>query len=126
MKFEEACSEIDYILEHMNPVDLEKIPEEVRQFFKDSKSILYKVKLDETKNLYEQELKEETKAFIKILNAKYFNEEEKEELNNILRQKEEIEDKEVNNITTTTEMIVYKKNIFAKLRNFVLKIFKRK
>ena len=58
MEFEEACSEMDYIFEHMNPIDKDKIPEKVRKFFKDNKSIFYKVNLDPSKNLEEQELKE--------------------------------------------------------------------
>ena len=50
MEFEEACSEMDYIFEHMNPIDKDKIPEKVRKFFKDNKSIFYKVNLYIQKN----------------------------------------------------------------------------
>lgn len=123
MEFEQACSEIDYILEHMNPSDLKKIPKEVINFFKENKSILYRVKLDETKNLYEQELKDETKAFIKILNAKYLGgEKEKQELTDILNDNEIIEE-----VTSTeTGMIVYKENIFLKIFNKILKWVKNK
>lgn len=122
MEFEQACSEMYYILEHMNPVDLNKIPKEVINFFKENKSIFYKVNLDETKNLYEQDLKDETKAFIKILNAKYLaGEEEKEKLNNIINKKEKI--KEEKNIKI--EMIVYKENKILEIINKLLKFFKR-
>lgn len=123
MEFEQACSEMDYILQHMHPKDLNKIPEDVINFFKENKSILYRVQLDETKNLYEQELKDETKAFIKILLAKYFGgEKEKQELNNILNLEEKIEEtKEV-----VTDMVVYKENIFSKIINKILKWIKIK
>lgn len=86
MEFEQACSEMNYILEHLNPVDKKKIPEAVINFFKENKSIFYKPELDVTKKLSEQNLKDETKAFIEILDKKYFNgvhsEQNSENLNN--------------------------------------------
>lgn len=120
MDFEIACSEIDYILNNMNPTDLSKIPQDVIKFFKDNKSVLYKVKLDVTKNLCEQELKDETKAIIKILNAKYFGgKEEKQKINDIIKI-EEIEEK----LNTKNEMIIYKENKLTKIINKILKFFK--
>ncbi len=120
MDFEIACSEIDFILNNMAPTDLSKIPQDVIKFFKDNKSVLYKVKLDVTKNLYEQELKDETKAIIKILNAKYFGgKEEKQKINDIIKN-EEIEEK----LNTKNEMIIYKENKLTKIINKILKFFK--
>lgn len=72
MEFEKACSEIDYILSNMSPDDIDKIPQQVRDFFKKNKSNTYKVNIDVSKQLKDQELKDETKAFIKILYIKYF------------------------------------------------------
>ena len=40
MEFEQACSEMDYILEHMNPNDLKKIPKDVINFFEENKEKL--------------------------------------------------------------------------------------
>lgn len=122
MEFEEACSEMDYIFENMNPIDKEKIPQKVIKFFKDNKSIFYKVNLDSTKNLSEQELKEETKAFIKIINYNYFmGQAGKEELKEILKEdvilEEKINQKEDNSL------VVYKEN---KIIAFFKKLFKRK
>jgi len=126
MEFEQACSEMDYILEHMNPDDLKKIPQDIINFFKENKSILYRVKLDETKNLYEQELKDETKAFIKILNTKYFGgEKAKQELEDILNNEEQIEELEEIR-ETTTDMVVYKENIFSKIINKILSWIKNR
>lgn len=120
MEFEEACSEMNFILDHMNPNDLKKIPKEVRDFFRDNKSILYKVNLDETRNLYEQELKDETKAFIKIIYAKYFGrEEEKQEINDIINKEET---KESNN--QTTEIVIYKENKILKIIKKIINAFK--
>lgn len=109
MEFEEACSEMDYILENMNPIDKEKIPQKVIKFFKDNKSIFYKVKLDSTKNLSQQELKEETKAFIKIINYNYFmGQDGKEELKEIL--KEDVILEENINQTEDNSLVIYKEN----------------
>lgn len=123
MEFEQACSEMYYILKHLNPSDLNKIPKDVINFFNENKSIFYNVKLDPTKKLYEQDLKDETKAFIKILNAKYFGEnEEKQKLNNIINSEEKICEEH----NKKNEMIVYKENIFVIIFNKILKFFKIK
>lgn len=124
MEFEKACSEVDFILEHMNPNDLIKIPDSVKKFFKENKSLVYKVKLDETKSLKEQELKDETKAFIQIINAKYLKESKQEEkyLLDIINRYDVTDSILVEN-TKTTEIIVYKENILMKIikriRNFL-------
>lgn len=122
MEFQEACSEIDYIFEHMNPTDKNKIPQKVRNFFKSNKSIFYKVNLDPSKNLEDQELKEETKAFIAIINYKYLlGENAKEEFNEILKNDtlEEIADQkeEVTMVVyKENKIIVFFKNLFKKLK----------
>jgi len=123
MEFEQACSEMDYILKHMNPNDLNKIPKDVINFFKENKSVFYNVKLDSTKKLYEQDLKDETKAFIKILNEKYFcvNEETKE-LDNIIRN----EETSAEVYSAKNEIIVYRENILTRIFIKILKFFKIK
>ena len=123
MEFEQACSEMDYILKHMNPNDLNKIPKDVINFFKENKSVFYNVKLDSTKKLYEQDLKDETKAFIKILNEKYFcvNEETKE-LDNIIKN----EETSAEVYSAKNEIIVYRENILTRIFIKILKFFKIK
>jgi len=123
MEFEQACSEMDYILKHMNPNDLNKIPKDVINFFKENKSVFYNVKLDSTKKLYEQDLKDETKAFIKILNEKYFcvNEETKE-LDNIIRN----EETSAEVYSAKNEIIVYRENILTRIFIKILNFFKIK
>ena len=37
MEFAEACSEVDFILENLQPSDKEKIPKSVFDFFKENK-----------------------------------------------------------------------------------------
>lgn len=121
MEFEEACSEIYYILEHMNPRDKAKVPDSTIQFFKNNKSVLYKVKLDVTKPLDKQELKYETKAFIEILNAKYFlNETEKNNFSKYFF-KEEIEKTDSKELTIIKEPT----RVWVWLKKIIKRIFKR-
>lgn len=121
MEFEEACSEMCYILENLNPIDKKKIPKATLQFFNNNKSIFYKVNLDVTKELREQNLKDETKAFIQIINKKYFNGEYFfDEIENIKEEIFEVKEQ----VKESTELIIRKKenkiikwfkNIFKKL-----------
>lgn len=123
MEFQEACSEMDYIFENMNPIDKNKIPEKVIKFFKDNKSIFYEVNLDPSKNLEEQELKEETKAFITIINYKYLlGENAKEEFNEIL-ENDTLE--EIENQKEEVSMIVYKENRIIAFFKKLLKNIKK-
>ena len=124
MVFEEACSEMNYILWHMNPIDKNKIPKSVIDFFKENRSLTYKVKLTTDKKLEEQDLKDETKAFIKIIYDKYFLEDsQKEDFINQL--KEHKEEKNNDNIETT-ELVVYKENKILKENKKIFSFFKRK
>lgn len=139
MEFEQACTEMNYILENLNPEDLKKIPENFVKFFNENMDKNYKHKLTNTKPLYEQKLKEETKAFIKIVYMNYLATEEKkiETLKLIKdeekRYKEKIqinikEDIFENENTETyefqeksTEMVVYKENKIIKFIKNILK-----
>lgn len=126
MEFEDACSEMYYILEHLNPTDKKKIPESVIKFFKDNKSIFYKVDLDVNKKLREQDLKDETKAFIQIINEKYFKEKNVEEIKNNYLEEDSfinLSDNEQNEIIEHKELIIRKKE--NKLVEWIKKVFKK-
>ena len=73
------ATEIDFKLD---PNDLKMIPQYFLNFFEENMDKSYEVTIQENKPLYEQDLREETKAFIKILYITYFsdNKEEKERL----------------------------------------------
>lgn len=123
MGFEEACSEVSYILEHMDPNDIKKIPQNVREFFKENKSPVYKVRLDVSKELEEQNLRDETKAFIQIINAKYLaGESEKKQLEALL--KEEVLKKSESK-TDEKQMILYKESKIIKWIKSFLAFFKK-
>ena len=100
-----------------------RIPESVIEFFKENRSLTYRVKLTTDKKLEEQDLKDETKAFIKILYAKYFlDESQKRMFINQLQEPKE----ENNNIEETTKMVVYKENKILKAIRKFLNYFKAK
>ncbi len=134
MEFAEACSEVDFILENLQPSDKEKIPQSVFEFFKNNKSLFYKVNLTTDKSLAEQDLKNETKAFLQIITYKYFsNKEQQEKFRDMLENDntyEKIENenniKEVKNPQIENQLVIYKEN---KVLNFIKKIlgfFRRK
>lgn len=137
MEFLEACSEVDFILTNLNPEDKKKIPEATINFFKENKSLFYKVNLTTSKPLSKQILKDETKAFLQILNYKYFaDQKQKEEFEEIFKENENV-DKMFSNETYvselnknyiqtgenknigTSDLVVYKEN---KIKSFIKKI----
>lgn len=127
MEFSEACSEIDYILENLNPEDKKKLPKTLFEFFKENKAIFYKVNLDTNKPLAEQKLKDETKAFLQIIGYKYFsNAKEKEEFKEFFENTQEIEEQEFKKEELQqTEMIVYQENKILSWFKKIFRIFKK-
>ena len=124
MEFECGCSEIDYILEHLAPEDKVKIPNNVFDFFSNNKSLFYIVNIDETKPLEEQELRDETKAFLNILYYKYFaTVDEKEKFEHDMKNINLQSSEKMNFIDFDNEenkLIIYKEN---KILKFLKKIF---
>lgn len=119
MNFEEACCEVDYILEHMYPEDKNKIPESTIQFFKNNKSLTYRVNFNPQERLENQNLKEETKAFLKILYIKYFATKAEKAKFNYMYFQEKNEADEIKN----TELIVKEKNnAWKTILKFIKKI----
>lgn len=137
MEFSEACCEVDYILDNLNPDDKKKIPEKVIDFFKKNKSSIYNVNLTTEKPLAQQTLKDETKAFLQILNYKYFaNEKQKEEFKKIFKDENvnellfentklnlKIETIEIDE-DLSTELTIYKENKLISFFKRILKFLK--
>jgi len=127
VEFEEACSEMSFIIEHMEPSVSQKIPAKLKDFFKSNKSIFYKVNLTTEKSLFEQELKDETKAFIEIIKEKYLSKDMiDEEVQTIESQEKEFERtndfQKKDEMNLSTEIIIYKENrivnFFRRIINF--------
>lgn len=113
MNFEQACAEMEYIINNMNPSERAKIPQEVKKFFTENKDYTYTINLDYTRNLSEEKLKEETEAFVEIIYNKY------------LKEKENIIETSVNQEKELPTLVKEEKfinKIFSKIKN----LFKRK
>ena len=63
--------EVDEVLNHLYIEDLEKIPEEIRNFIKENKDKNYVWQYDETKTLSKQGLNRDTIASLSYLNMEY-------------------------------------------------------
>lgn len=147
MEFEQACTEMNFILSNLNSEDLKKIPDSFENFFKENMDKNYKVNLVADKPLYEQELKEETKAFIKILYINYLAPKDKKEkiLEELKKEEETKEEVKINDdifASPTTqelkeevvqepvqevenkEMVIYKENKFVSFIKNILKKLK--
>lgn len=111
MNFEEACAEMEYIINHMEPREQAKIPQEIKKFFTQNKDYTYTVNLDYTRNLSDEKLKEETEAFIEIIYNKYL--------------KNNTDNKIEDNIEQDL-ILINKQNIFSKIIIKIKNIFKRK
>lgn len=141
MEFAEACCEVDFILTNLNSEDKKKIPKTVIEFFKENKSLFYKVNLTASKPLVAQELKDETKAFLQILNYKYFaNQKQKEEFEKVLMENKgsetiffeetstNIMDESASSveINENLELVIYKESKLKVFVNKIIKFFRKK
>ena len=124
-------AEVDKILSFLEDEYIKKIPEHIREFFKEEKDKEYEPKIKEDVPLYEQELLHKTKVILAMLNLNYWcnSEKEKEELlklynenkiaeENILREiynpENIFEEKEKRIKQESTDLIEYKKDRFFK------------
>lgn len=139
-----AYSEINEIINMLEDEDKNKVPENIRNFFKEEKNNDYIPQIDPSKPLIEQNLKRETIILLTILNLNYWceNEVEKQkwwnELEKNQKESEELEEKykvdnlfkKKNNIGTAKEkelqIVKYKKeNIVKKILNRIMIFFRR-
>ena len=85
-----AYSEVDEFLELLNNEDREKIPQKLRNFFREEKDKSYTKGIILEKTIEEQNLLKETLAIIAFLNLQYWceSEEEKQRLMSIYNNNE--------------------------------------
>ncbi len=114
MDFEEACAQMEYIINHIEPKEQAKIPQEIKKFFTQNNDYSYTINLDYTRSLSEEKLKEETEAFIEIIYNKYLKIED-----NIKCEEDFKKEKEL-------PTIVKNENFFNKLLTRIKNLFKRK
>lgn len=86
----QAYAEIDSFIDLLDEYNKNKIPEKLREYFKNEKDKKYIKKINPNQSIQSQNLKEETLALIAMLNLQYWceNEDEKERLKKIYAQNE--------------------------------------
>lgn len=137
-----AYAEVDAILELLEDEYVNKIPAQVREFFKKEKNKEYSPNINANIGLDEQDLKDETISILTLLQINYLcdSEEEKEEILNELYENDRLKEEELKrkynpdnifkNRKKTQEnvaIVEYKKLSFLqKLLNKIKSIFRRK
>lgn len=86
----QAYAEIDSFIDLLDEYNKNKIPEKLREYFKNEKDKKYIKKINPNQSIQSQNLKKETLALIAMLNLQYWceNEDEKERLKKIYAQNE--------------------------------------
>lgn len=86
----QAYAEIDSFIDLLDEYNKNKIPEKLREYFKNEKDEKYIKKINPNQSIQSQNLKEETLALIAMLNLQYWceNEDEKERMKKIYAQNE--------------------------------------
>lgn len=140
-----AYSEIDEFLGLLNDEQRNKIPQKLREFFREEKDENYIKGINPTEPIKNQNLKEETLGIIALLNLQYWceDENEKQRLKEVYAKNEKvyqemlqvafnpddifkkktqpIENEQVEN----TQMVVYKESFIQKIIGKIKKIFFR-
>lgn len=127
-----AYAELDCIFSQLNKEDLAKIPEDLKNFFRENKDKNYNCKIDLTLPLYKQNLNPETIKYLCAINYMYLsNKSEQQELCNIYEENDKkiakqtdvyriFEERKKKNtqkldsLSNTNHLIVYEKNSFIK------------
>ena len=138
-----AYAEVDEILNVIDKEYLDKVPVNIRTFFENARLKDYKPNINIQLPLNEQKLQRKTLVFLAILYLNYWcnSEEEKQELLHEFSNNEKIQQQELrkkydpNKIfnnnhdikkSESLEIIEYKKdNIFKKIINKIISIFKK-
>ena len=137
-----AYAEVDEIINLLDEEYANKIPAQVKEFFKKEKDKEYIPNINKNISLADQNLKDETISILTLLQINYLcNEEEKKEILNELKEIDKIKENELrekynpdnifrnrNNMQEkeVVAMIEYKQpNIIRKLLNKIIKLFKR-
>lgn len=90
VEYSEAIVEVLEILQYSDSEIIEKIPKKLIEFWQRNKSTTYKPNIDHEKTINEMKLKKKTKSIITMIYLNYLcNEEEKNNINLILKDNEE-------------------------------------
>lgn len=141
VEFSEGISETLDILNHLDKVYTDKIPEKFKNFLDKNKSSSYIPKLDHSKKINEMNLKESTKDILTTIYIKYWaTAEERSKYTKLLienekkyqeelRKKYNIDDlfknkkTKVETVENAVAMIEFKKSILTKIKSWFKRIF---
>ena len=134
-------AEIDAILNLMDEKYVNKIPEKLKNIFKEEKKFDYKPVIDTKKALNEQELQKGTLVILAMLCLNYWcdSEEEKQELIKAYSENERKNESEIREkynpdnlfkkreeISANTQMIEYHEGVLTKIWNKIKYLFHRR
>lgn len=135
-----AYAEVYTILSLMDEKYVNRIPNKLREMFKEGKSTDYKPNIDPKKSLNEQNLQRETLVILATLGLNYWceSEEEKQELIKAYSENEKKNEAEIREkynpdnlfkkreeIHSDTQMIEYHEGVLKKLWNKIKSLFTR-
>ena len=155
LEYKKAYVELNEIIKVLSDEQKNKIPEVFKQNLIEDMDTSYKFEFDNTKGIFEQDLKVETKALLVEIYERYLAPEEEKELwekydklclskieeekrkkyntDNIFENKEEENKKEedeqqIQEVTEqeTTQMVEYKESIFTRIKNWFKNLFFKK
>lgn len=133
-----AYAEVDTILSLMDEKYVNRIPNKLREMFKEGRSTNYKPNIDPKKSLNEQNLQRETLVILATLGLNYWceSEEEKQELIKAYSENEKKNEAEIrekynpdnifknkNEIQENTQLTEYHEGVFKKLWNKIKSFF---
>lgn len=96
-KYSKSYTEVLEIISHFSEEEYSKIPSEKIKFYEDNKDKNYNYKINPEIDLQEQYISKEAEALLVILFRDYFaTQEQKDVLDNLLKQNQEKTDKEKN------------------------------
>ena len=154
LEYKKAYVELNEIIKVLSDEQKNKIPEVFKQNLIEDMDTSYKFEFDNTKGIFEQDLKVETKALLVEIYERYLAPEEEKELwekydklclskieeekrkkyntDNIFGNKEEENKKEDEQQIQdeleqeTTQMVEYKESIFTRIKNWFKNLFFKK
>lgn len=146
LEYSQAAVEVLDILEHTNKKDVEKIPLSFIKFLVNISSLNYKVNLDHSKPINELKIQEKTKEILGAIYIKWWsNEQEQQVYKQRIKKYDEMQQEELrekynyekifekrkekildeNKQNEIVAMVKYEENIFKKIINKILSIFKK-
>ena len=140
-----AYAEVDNFIECLDSYNKNKVPDDIREYFKREKSKNYNKIIDVNQPIKDQNLKDETLAIIAMLNLKYWcdDEEEKKRLMTIYLENEKKYQNELNekydiervfkernskkelNFQDERVPDIKRESFFSELKNRILNFFKK-